>query len=82
MTGSYSGHSHLFGGYRLLIQVAPHASGMWRVWVGLGSEPVQFPSREEAEGFAMQRAEELRPCTLRIIRAWGVVERECEFPDR
>ena len=80
MASSYTGHSHLLGGYRLLIQIAPHEAGAWRVWVGLGSEPVQFSSREEAESYAFQRADELRPCTLRIIRPWGVVDRECEFP--
>jgi hypothetical protein len=80
MASNYAGHSHLFGDYRLLIQVAPHEAGTWRVWVGLGTEPQHFASREEAEDYAMQRADELRPCTLRIIRAWGMVERECEFP--
>jgi hypothetical protein len=80
MASRYGGHSHLFGGYRLLIQMAPHAEGTWRVWVGLGSEPLHFPSREEAERYAMQRADELRPCTVRIIQPWGMVERECEFP--
>jgi len=80
MASGYAGHSHLFGGYRLLIQMAPHEAGTWRVWVGLGSEPEHVSSREEAECYAMQRAEALRPCTLRIIRSWGMVERECEFP--
>ncbi len=80
MASGHAGHSHLFGGYRLLIQVAPHESGKWRVWVGLGSDPEFFSSRDEAELYAMQRADELRPCTVRIIRPWGVVERECEFP--
>ena len=80
MATNYAGHSHLFGGYRLLIQVAPSEGESWRVWVGLGAEPLQFASREEAERYAMRRADELRPCTLRVIRAWGIVERECEFP--
>ena len=80
MSSGYSGHSHFFGGYRLLIQVAPHAEA-WRVWIGLGSEPEQFASREQAERYALTRADELRPCTVRFIRAWGVVERECQFPE-
>lgn len=80
MASNYAGHSHLFGGYRLLIQIAPLEAGTWRVWVGLGSEPLEFPSREAAESYAMQRADALRPCTLRIIHAWGMIERECEFP--
>jgi len=80
MATGYAGHSHLSGGYQLLVQLAPHEGGAWRVWVGLGSEPLLFPSREEAERYATQRAEELRPCTLRIIRPWGIVERECEYP--
>ena len=80
MASSYAGHSHLFGGYRLLIQVAPYEGNSWRVWVGLGTEPFQFASREEAESYAMQRADVLRPCTLRVIRSWGIVDRECEFP--
>jgi hypothetical protein len=80
MSGGYAGHSHFLGGYRLLIQVAPHRDGEWRVWLGLGSEPLHFPSRKEAERFAMEQANELRPCTVRIIEPWGMVERECQFP--
>jgi hypothetical protein len=78
--GGYTGHSHFFGGYRLLIQLAPHPSGVWRVWVGLRAKPLQFETREEAERYAMDRAEEMRPCTVRIITPWGLVERECQFP--
>jgi hypothetical protein len=81
MPAGYPGHSHFFGGYRLLIQVAPGPHGGWRVWAGNGSEPREFALREEAERFAIECAETSRPCTLRIIRAWGVVERECEYPE-
>ena len=80
MASRNAGHSHLFGDYRLLLQVAPHEAGAWRVWIGVGSEPEHFSSRDEAERYAIQRAEELRPCTLRIIRSWGAVERECDYP--
>jgi hypothetical protein len=79
-SSGYPGHSHFLGGYRLLTQVAPHANGVWRVWVGLRSDPLQFATREEAETYAMERAEANRPCTVRIIKPWGLVERECQFP--
>ena len=81
MPADYLGHSHFFGGYRLLIQIAPAGDGMWRVWIGAASHPHDFSSREEAERFAIQQAEQSRPCTLRIVRPWGVIERECEYPE-